>query len=56
VLYQAELHPEPRAIIHLDTIVGQKSNALWAFWVTYGLQNRLGTCWVRITIQAAAGS
>ena len=44
VLYQAELHPEPSAIIHLDTTVGQKSSALWAFWVTYGLQNRFGTC------------
>ncbi len=28
VLYQAELHPEPRAIIHLHTIVRKKNRAL----------------------------
>ena len=56
VLYQAELHPEPRAIIHLDTIVGKKSSALWGNCGGNSLQHRLCMCHWRISIRAALGA
>ncbi len=51
VLYQAELHPEPRAIIHTDTIVSQKSNARWAFFADSSLETRF--VWFATTISPA---
>ncbi len=54
VLYQAELHPEPRAIIHLDTIVGKNSGALWGNCGGNSLQT--GSAWISTTISAAFNS
>ncbi len=48
VLYQAELHPEPRAIIHLHTIVGKKCGALWGNRGGNSLQDWLCTFMWRI--------
>jgi len=51
VLYQAELHPEPRAIIHLHTIVGKKCGALWGNCGGNCLQT--GSACISTTISAA---
>ena len=40
VLYQAELHPEPRAIIHTDTLVSQKAMLGELLLLTHSLETR----------------